>query len=72
MTSPLAVLSEAAYAYEQMEKLNQLKVNKKNNIFQVKVSRVHGDHYYGVCLKLLIFFFIFNNGVTQSSFRGHF
>ena len=43
MTSPLAVLSEAAYAYEQMEKLNQLKVNK-NNIFQVKVSRVHtGD-----------------------------
>ena len=41
MTSPLAVLSEAAYAYEQMEKLNQLKVNK--NIFQVKVSRVHGD-----------------------------
>lgn len=42
MTSPLAVLSEAAYAYEQMEKLNQLKVNK--NIFQVKVSRVHGDN----------------------------
>ena len=42
MASPLAVLSEAAYAYEQMEKLNQLKVNK-NNIFQVKVSRVHGD-----------------------------
>lgn len=26
MTSPLAVLSEAAYAYEQMEKLNQLKL----------------------------------------------
>jgi len=26
MASPLAVLSEAAYAYEQMEKLNQLKL----------------------------------------------
>ena len=37
------MLSEAAYAYEQMEKLNQLKVNK--NIFQVKVSRVQsGDN----------------------------
>ena len=56
MTSPLAVLSEAAYAYEQMEKLNQLKVNK--NIFQVKVSRVHGDVM--VCLFKVINFFYLN------------
>ena len=56
MASPLAVLSEAAYAYEQMEKLNQLKVNK--NIFQVKVSRVHGDVM--VCLFKVINFFYLN------------
>jgi len=50
MTSPLAVLSEAAYAYEQMEKLNQLKLASSPVASSIANSYglgAYGAHGYG-------------------------